>query len=152
MRVCFFNRVRCGNCHRLGDSGKAFTPDISNPGQRADPRVFAESILNPGAFITEGFHSLVVVTASGRNYTGFIKRESGDMGAICSMVGLFRAYEWPSDRTHGHVGPEKSADMVAQPRLWCSCGEFVSGRQTAQSSEKTRHQTGAASAIRRFGA
>ncbi len=76
-RRLFFGEGSCGNCHRLGDKGNAFAPNLSNMGERAAPKIIAESILKPNAVITEGFHGLAVLTKSGKIYSGFIRKESG---------------------------------------------------------------------------
>ena len=73
----FFGQLACGNCHRLGDRGNAFAPNLTNLGTRAAPQVIAESIFNPNAVITEGFHTLVVHTEDGRTHRGFLRQESG---------------------------------------------------------------------------
>ena len=73
----FFGKLACGNCHRLGNRGRALAPDLTNLGTRAIPQVIAESILAPNAAITEGFQALLVQTDDGRTHSGFIRQESG---------------------------------------------------------------------------
>lgn len=73
----FFGRAGCAKCHRIGSRGNAFAPNLTNLGTRAAAATVAESILKPSAVITEGFHSVAVVTDSGQTYSGFIKQESG---------------------------------------------------------------------------
>lgn len=73
----FFGRADCAKCHRMGTRGNAFAVNLTNLGTRADPETIAESILKPSAVITEGFHSVAILTDEGRIHTGFIKQESG---------------------------------------------------------------------------
>lgn len=73
----FFDQADCAKCHRMGTRGNAFAVNLTNLGTRADPKTIAESILKPSAVITEGFHSVAILTDEGRAYTGFIKQESG---------------------------------------------------------------------------
>ena len=73
----FFEQSNCAKCHRLGDWGNAFAPNLSNMGTRAAPETIAESILDPSAVIMEGFHLVSVLTNEGQVFQGFIKQESG---------------------------------------------------------------------------
>ena len=73
----FFYEASCANCHRMGQHGRALAPDLTRMGARAAPKTLAESILKPSAVIMEGFHSVSILTDSGRVYSGFIKQESG---------------------------------------------------------------------------
>lgn len=73
----FFHEASCAKCHRMGQRGRPFAPNLSKMGTRAAPKTLAESILHPSAVIMEGFHSVSIVTDSGRVHSGFIKQESG---------------------------------------------------------------------------
>lgn len=52
----------CFNCHRLGEHGNSFGPDLNGIAQRTNARHVIESILAPNAVITEGFNTLLVET------------------------------------------------------------------------------------------
>lgn len=73
----FFHEASCANCHKMGQRGRALAPNLTSMGIRAAPKTLAESILKPSAVIMEGFHSVSILTDSGRVHSGFIKRESG---------------------------------------------------------------------------
>ena len=73
----FFHQLACGNCHRIGDYGNAFAPNLTNLGTRATPQIIAKSILDPSDVITEGFQTLIVETEAGRVHRGFLRQESG---------------------------------------------------------------------------
>ncbi|HAY81212.1 MAG TPA: hypothetical protein DCY79_15515 [Planctomycetaceae bacterium] len=73
----FFTAASCGKCHKIGPFGQALAPNLSNLGTRANAKAIAESILNPSAVITEGYHTLAVQTVEGQSYSGFVRRESG---------------------------------------------------------------------------
>ncbi len=66
----------CHQCHRLGDHGNAFGPDLAGLGGRATFRHVIQSILEPGAVITEGFN-LQVIGTSDAEYSGILLEESG---------------------------------------------------------------------------
>lgn len=73
----FFHEASCANCHKMGQRGRALAPNLTSMGARAAPKTLAESILKPNAVIMEGFHSVSILTDSGRVHSGFIKQESG---------------------------------------------------------------------------
>lgn len=66
----------CFNCHRLGDHGNAFGPDLAALGERATARHIVQSILEPNAVITEGFN-LLTVTTPDAEHAGILLEESG---------------------------------------------------------------------------
>ncbi len=66
----------CSHCHQLDGQGNAFGPDLAGIGARATPRHLAESILQPNAVITEGFHLHTIETDAGA-VSGILIEESG---------------------------------------------------------------------------
>jgi len=67
----FFHVAACASCHRVGDRGINFGPDLTNLGARMEAKYIVQSMLEPNAVITEGFatHS---IDADGENYTGVL--------------------------------------------------------------------------------
>ena len=78
-RELFFNgnKAACAKCHQLEGIGNAFAPDLENIGQRVDARFVIQSIIDPDAFVTEGFHQCVIETGEGNVYSGILLSESG---------------------------------------------------------------------------
>ncbi len=68
--------VGCFNCHRLGEHGNSFGPDLAALGDRATARHIVQSMLEPNAVITEGFNLQTVETADAE-YSGILLEESG---------------------------------------------------------------------------
>lgn len=66
----------CFNCHRLGEQGNRFGPDLATLGDRATARHIVQSILEPNAVLTEGFNQQLVETADAE-YSGILLEESG---------------------------------------------------------------------------
>jgi putative membrane-bound dehydrogenase-like protein len=66
----------CFNCHRLGEHGNSFGPDLAALGERATARHIIQSMLEPNAVITEGFNLQTVETADAE-YSGILLEESG---------------------------------------------------------------------------
>jgi len=65
----FFLSASCAGCHRVGDRGTNFGPDLTNLGDRMEARFIVQSLLDPNAVITEGF-SAHAVEAGGKSYFG----------------------------------------------------------------------------------
>jgi len=61
----------CISCHRVGDRGINFGPDLSRLGDRMEAKFIIQSMLEPDAVITEGF-SAQLVEADGKNYFGIL--------------------------------------------------------------------------------
>lgn len=66
----------CFNCHRLGENGNSFGPDLASLGDRASARHIAQSMLEPNAVITEGF-TLQLIETDDAEFSGVLLEESG---------------------------------------------------------------------------
>jgi len=69
--------ANCSSCHQISGEGKNHAPDLSNIGDRADPKILAEAILNPSQNITEGFAAQMFKLKSGIIQTGVVLEETG---------------------------------------------------------------------------
>ena len=67
----------CAKCHNVDQSKNGFGPNLSSIGLRSNARHIVQSIVEPGAVITEGFNQLTVVTEEGQVYSGVLLEESG---------------------------------------------------------------------------
>ncbi len=68
--------ANCGTCHKAGDRGTVFGPELSSLGARMETKFIIQSILEPNAAITEGFSSHVV-EADGKSWFGILLQETG---------------------------------------------------------------------------
>jgi len=68
--------VGCFNCHRVGERGNSFGPDLAALGDRATAKHIVQSMLDPNAVITEGFNLQTVETADAE-FSGILLEESG---------------------------------------------------------------------------
>jgi putative membrane-bound dehydrogenase-like protein len=73
----------CVACHFVGGHGNQFGPDLTGIGDRADARHLLESMIDPSAVITEGFHTHVIETAND-TFSGVLLDESG----VAVTIGL----------------------------------------------------------------
>jgi putative heme-binding domain-containing protein len=63
-------RVRCLDCHKLGDQGQALGPDLTTVSSRFRPGEILESIAEPSRVISDQYKSLSVATTDGKVYNG----------------------------------------------------------------------------------
>ncbi len=68
--------LKCATCHKVHGSGGDVGPDLSQVGGKFDRTHLIESILDPSAEITQGFHATVLETKAGQVLTGIVKGES----------------------------------------------------------------------------
>jgi putative membrane-bound dehydrogenase-like protein len=67
----FFHSAACATCHRVGNRGTNFGPDLTNLGDRMEVKYVVQSILDPNAVITEGF-SAHSIEAEGQSHLGVL--------------------------------------------------------------------------------
>jgi putative heme-binding domain-containing protein len=68
--------LACLSCHAIGGAGGKVGPDMTSIGASAPIDYLVESVLLPNAKIKEGYHSLIVTTKDGTEYTGTLARET----------------------------------------------------------------------------
>ena len=67
----------CVMCHAIGGVGGLVGPDLTSIGASAPVDYLVESLLAPNDKIKEGYHSLIVETNDGEEYSGILVRENG---------------------------------------------------------------------------
>ena len=65
-----YERSGCGGCHRIGNEGSVFGPDLTRIGAGRSPEYIRESLVNPSADIPEDYTGVTVVTRDGKRVTG----------------------------------------------------------------------------------
>lgn len=68
----------CSACHKVGDLGKEFGPDLTDIGTRYDAEKIVRSILMPNEEIAKGFETVMLLDYDGITHTGFILKEDGE--------------------------------------------------------------------------
>lgn len=66
----------CLKCHAIGGAGGSVGPDLASVGAVAQIDYLIESLLEPSKAIKENYHSLLVTTTKGRQYTGILVRKT----------------------------------------------------------------------------
>lgn len=60
----------CARCHRIGEVGTIYGPELDRIGSMRAPEYLRESIVNPSADIAPEFEGVSVVTREGKRFTG----------------------------------------------------------------------------------
>ncbi|QDT04630.1 F5/8 type C domain protein [Rubripirellula lacrimiformis] len=68
----------CSACHKVGELGKKFGPDLSAVGSRMDAEKLIRTIVMPNEEIAKGYETVLLLTYDGTTHTGFILREDDE--------------------------------------------------------------------------
>jgi putative heme-binding domain-containing protein len=79
--------TNCASCHKVHGQGGDVGPDLSQVGGKFDRTHLIESILDPSAEITQGYHATILETKSGRLFTGIVKSESATAVTLLDAEG-----------------------------------------------------------------
>jgi putative heme-binding domain-containing protein len=79
--------LACIACHAIGGAGGKVGPDMTSIGASAPLDYLIESVLNPGAKIKEGYHSVTIETKDGKAIMGQLIRSSGGSSVIRDASG-----------------------------------------------------------------
>jgi alcohol dehydrogenase (cytochrome c) len=60
----------CANCHRMGEQGSSFGPELTRVGSARSAAYLRESITNPSADIAPGYEGVAITTRVGKHLTG----------------------------------------------------------------------------------
>ncbi len=70
--------TRCILCHRFAGDGGATGPDLTQLAGRFNPKDLTEAIVDPNKVVSDQFRASIVVTTSGKVYTGKIVSETAN--------------------------------------------------------------------------
>ncbi len=82
----------CPGCHRIGEQGSVFGPDLSRVGAARSVEYLRESIVNPSADIPDEYQGVAVTTKDGRNITGVRINEDTFSVQLRDMNQQFRMF------------------------------------------------------------
>lgn len=68
----------CSACHKLGDVGKAFGPDLTGVAGRLSKEEIVRSILLPNDKIAKGFETVQILDFDGETHRGFVIKEDDE--------------------------------------------------------------------------
>jgi len=85
----------CFACHRLGNDGLDFGPDLSEVGSRLDPGKLLESLIDPSKVIVPEFQLWTVETTGGEILSGFLLERTDEKLTLQSGPGMVRSITAP---------------------------------------------------------
>ena len=83
-----FQKADCIKCHKIGDQGKDFGPDLSAIGSKLTAEQLFKSILDPSETISLGYEGVMVLTHEGMLHSGFVSAETEDTLSLRIPGGL----------------------------------------------------------------
>ncbi|MFT5130489.1 MAG: putative heme-binding domain-containing protein [Rhodothermales bacterium] len=83
-----FMKGGCIGCHKVGDLGIEFGPNLSEIGNKLSREAMFMAILDPSAGISHGFEGVVVRLKDGREGTGFAISDTDELLALRMPGGL----------------------------------------------------------------
>jgi putative heme-binding domain-containing protein len=88
-----YQRNGCGTCHRTGEEGSIFGPDLSRVGVGRPTAYIRESILDPSKDIPEEYQGVTVVTRDGKRITGISVNEDTFTVQLRDQQQRFRMFD-----------------------------------------------------------
>jgi cytochrome c oxidase cbb3-type subunit 3 len=88
-----YQRNGCGTCHRTGEEGSIFGPDLSRVGVGRPTAYIQESILDPSKDIPEEYQGVTVVTRDGKRITGISVNEDTFTVQLRDQQQRFRMFD-----------------------------------------------------------
>jgi putative heme-binding domain-containing protein len=126
-----FKRV-CAACHKIGDVGFSFGPDLSDAGKRLTRRELHESILEPSKKVDPKYVATTVITVDGRTEIGLVVEKNEQSIKMVGADGKSKVI--PRDEidelieTKQSSMPENLASTLA-PSEFLDIIEFLSEQQ-----------------------
>jgi putative heme-binding domain-containing protein len=79
--------LSCINCHAIGGVGGKVGPDLTSIGASAQTDYLIESVLYPNRKIKEGYHTVIVETKDGEDFSGILASENTDKLVLRDSTG-----------------------------------------------------------------
>jgi putative heme-binding domain-containing protein len=88
-----YARNGCAACHRIGNDGSLFGPELTRVGGARSTEYLRESIVNPSADIPEDFEAVTVVQRDGRRSSGIRVNEDTFTVQLRDQSQRFRMFQ-----------------------------------------------------------
>ncbi|NOY43501.1 MAG: c-type cytochrome [Planctomycetes bacterium] len=127
----------CVACHKIGDKGADFGPNLSDAGLRLKPEEIVLSILEPNAKLDPKYQTILVLTDDGKTYSGLIAKETPEL--LTMVIGAGKLQEIPIEEIEDRRKVDVSS-MPANLHEAISAKEFVDLLHYLK-SQKTKLET-----------
>ena len=74
-KALFYGAANCSKCHMVEGKGGRLGPDLTNIGSARSVESIVESVRDPSRQLSDGYQTVTVVTADGKESKGFIMNE-----------------------------------------------------------------------------
>jgi putative heme-binding domain-containing protein len=121
---------RCSVCHKIGDVGVEFAPDISDSRERTPIQLLTD-ILQPNRAIDSNYFSYTAITNDGRTHTGVLAAETSTSVTLRQQDGkseTLRRDEIEELNSNGvsimpeglekDIPPQDMADLISFIKNW----------------------------------
>ncbi len=85
--LVFRNQGACLQCHKIGSEGGVQGPDLSIVAERLKPSELLQSVVNPGAVITEGYGLSSVILKDGSVLVGRVPKQTDSVVQVIAPDG-----------------------------------------------------------------
>jgi putative heme-binding domain-containing protein len=127
-----FKRV-CAACHKIGDVGFEFGPNLGDVGKRLTRREIIESIIEPSKKVDPKFVATTVITADGKTEIGLVVKKSDEAITIVGADGkpkeIARDEIEELEETKQSSMPENLSSTLA-PTEFLDVIEYLTTQQT----------------------
>jgi putative heme-binding domain-containing protein len=126
-----FTRL-CVSCHKVGDTGYTFGPDLSDVGKRLTRHELVESLIEPSKKVDPKYVTTTIITSEGKSLVGFIITKTKDSVTLLMAEGkqatIATADIDEMAATNQSSMPENLASTLA-PAEFLDIIEFLSARK-----------------------
>jgi len=105
-------KAACSTCHAMGYLGGHVGPDLTSIGQARTERDLLESIVYPSASFVRSYEPMIVVTKSGEEYSGVLRRDATDEVLLATGPNA----ETPIARAN--IAEMRPGTVSVMPRAW----------------------------------
>ena len=81
-----FGRV-CASCHKIGEVGYTFGPELSDVGRRLKRHDIVESIIEPSKKVDPKYVTTTIITTEGKTLVGFVTKKTKDAVTLLMAEG-----------------------------------------------------------------
>lgn len=105
-----YHKANCVKCHKKGDIGENFGPDLSDISGLRQRKEILEAILFPNLELNEDYPSVTVLTVSGKTYSGLMS--AGKQGSLQIIDAQGKTKQIKQDDVES-ITPSKQSNMPA---------------------------------------
>lgn len=89
----FWEKGRCGQCHRVGTRGSGLGPNLTRAGRQRSLAYLRESLVAPDADVTRGYATITVTTRDGKKITGVERGFDNFSAQFMDVSGHFYSFQ-----------------------------------------------------------